>query len=173
MFLCPNITCGLVFTDETAIAAHLGNPRYICGTLYEAIPGSLDDEALLGYSSDIDAEELIEYIDTHEDREELDLPSLEALRPHPQEPTADPTAFPHDPPIHTSFFKEYHSNRAASSPNGLNLLQKLDDDQYAHIRNNGNPHYPFANKSEWELVRWMNDACLTQQQIDAFLKLSY
>lgn len=70
------------------------------------------------------------------------------------------------------FFKVYHPNRACRAAGGKNLLQSINDDQFAAIRQD-NPHYPFANKDEWELVKWLTDASLTQQQIDAFLRLGY
>ncbi|KJA17834.1 hypothetical protein HYPSUDRAFT_145923, partial [Hypholoma sublateritium FD-334 SS-4] len=70
------------------------------------------------------------------------------------------------------FFKVYHPNRAYHAAGGKNLLQSINDDQFADIRED-NPYYPFANKDEWELVKWMTDASLTQQQIDAFLRLGY
>lgn len=70
------------------------------------------------------------------------------------------------------FYKVYHPNRAHSAPGGKNLLQSINDDRFA-LNREDNPHYPFANKDEWELVKWMTDASLTQQQIDAFLQLGY
>lgn len=71
------------------------------------------------------------------------------------------------------FFKIYHPNRSSSTAGGKNLLQAIHDhDSFAEFRKE-NPHYPFADKAEWEVVKWMTDASLTQQQIDAFLKLAY
>ena len=70
------------------------------------------------------------------------------------------------------FTKVYHPNRACSKTGGQNLLQAIHDDRFADHRKE-NPYYPFADKAEWELVKWMTDASLTQQQIDTFLKLSY
>ncbi|KJA18321.1 hypothetical protein HYPSUDRAFT_145116 [Hypholoma sublateritium FD-334 SS-4] len=70
------------------------------------------------------------------------------------------------------FYKVYHPNRAHYAPGGKNLLQSINNDRFAANRHD-NPHYPFADKDEWELVKWFTDASLTQQQIDAFLQLGY
>lgn len=66
----------------------------------------------------------------------------------------------------------YHPNRAVSWADGTNLLQELENNEDAQYRDT-NPYYPFAGEDEWNLVRWMMDACLTQQQIDAFIRLAY
>ena len=70
------------------------------------------------------------------------------------------------------FSKVYHPNRARHILGGTNLLQSINNDDFAACRID-NQHYPFANKDEWELVKWMTDASLTQRQIDTFLKLAY
>ncbi|KAG6906603.1 hypothetical protein DXG01_012984 [Tephrocybe rancida] len=138
---------------------------------------TVDSDGLEDIYSNEELEEWVieEVVDLLEDREdELDSFFLETLEPHPPEEEANASLISRDRPVETSSYKVYHPNRAGSLPTqGLNLLQALEKDKYAHHRNNGNPHYPFASQTEWELVQWMNDASLTQQQIDAFLRLSY
>lgn len=97
--------------------------------------------------------------------------SSSSIPPTPLEPamTLPPGPVTNDSNI---FFKKYHPNRAGSIPGGENLLQALEQDQFAHERRD-NAHYPFANLAEWQLVKWFTDASLTQQQIDAFLRLFY
>lgn len=97
--------------------------------------------------------------------------SASSIPPTPLEPA---TTLPPGPVTNDSnvFFKKYHPNRAGSKPGGENLLQALEQDQFAHVRQD-NAHYPFANQVEWQLVKWFTDASLTQQQIDAFLRLLY
>jgi hypothetical protein len=54
---------------------------------------------------------------------------------------------------------------------GRNMLDKLDDDQYAH-RRKINPHYPFHDEGEWELGKFLVEN-LTQTQMTKFLKLKW
>ena len=68
--------------------------------------------------------------------------------------------------------KEYHSNRAHFSSGGENFLQLMDRDLLSEHRKT-NVHYPFADRTEWELAQWLNSTSLTQQQIDSFLRLDY
>lgn len=68
--------------------------------------------------------------------------------------------------------KEYHSNRAQFKLGGENLLQCMDQDSLSEHRKT-NVHYPFADRTKWELAQWLNLTSLTQQQIDGFLCLDY
>jgi hypothetical protein len=68
--------------------------------------------------------------------------------------------------------KEYHPNRAQFKLGGENLLQRMDQDSLSEHRKT-NVHYPFADRTEWELAQWLNSTSLTQQQIDGFLRLDY
>lgn len=73
-----------------------------------------------------------------------------------------------------AFVKHYHPQRPGTHGRGLNLLQELDCDQHAFTRRTSNNYYyPFADDTEWEMVQWMTRSSLTQQDIDAFLKLKY
>lgn len=69
-------------------------------------------------------------------------------------------------------YREYHPNRAHFRLGGENLLQRMDQDLLSEHRKT-NVHYPFANRTEWELAQWLNSTSLTQQQIDSFLRLDY
>ncbi|KAG2346736.1 hypothetical protein BDR05DRAFT_997143 [Suillus weaverae] len=51
------------------------------------------------------------------------------------------------------------------------MLDKLEDDQYAHQRKI-NPYYPFHDEGEWELGKFLTEN-LTQTQITKFLKLKW
>ncbi|KAG6913058.1 hypothetical protein DXG01_010002, partial [Tephrocybe rancida] len=139
--------------------------QHNCGLFYKAITSD---------SSAFDSDDEYAMTDPLQNQEDLDLPSLDDVGPLPPETPVNPTSVPRDPPLQTTFHKQYHPNRAGSISNdGANLLQILEQDEYAEYRNGGNPHYPFANQAEWELMRWMNGVSLTRQQIDAFLKLAY
>ncbi|KAG6904113.1 hypothetical protein DXG01_012539, partial [Tephrocybe rancida] len=165
MLFCPNLACDLEFLDKDAIVFHLSDTQHNCGLFYKAITSD---------SLAFDSDDEYTTTDPLQNREDLDLPSLDDLGPLPPETPVNPTSVPPDLPLQTTFHKQYHPNRAGSISNdGANLLQILEQDEYAEYRNGGNPHYPFTNQAEWELVRWMNSASLTQQQIDAFLKLTY
>ena len=48
----------------------------------------------------------------------------------------------------------------------------MDQDLLSEHRKT-NAHYPFADRTEWELAQWLNLTSLTQQQIDSFLRLDY
>ena len=54
-------------------------------------------------------------------------------------------------------------------PGGMNLLEHMEHDQYASIRNTENFYYPFASKSEWELANWLSGGALSQNDINAYL----
>ncbi|KAG1816509.1 uncharacterized protein BJ212DRAFT_1271648 [Suillus subaureus] len=54
---------------------------------------------------------------------------------------------------------------------GRNMLDKLEDDQYAH-QWNISPYYPFHDEGEWELGKFLVEN-LTQTQITKFLKLKW
>ncbi len=108
------------------------------------------------------------------------MQNMESVAPSPTRPGAFSASQSLDEPTNDLgglFTKVYHPNRAYSKTGGQNLLQAIHDDRFADYRKE-NPYYPFADKAfadkaEWELVKWMTDASLTQQQIDTFLKLSY
>ncbi|KZP14742.1 hypothetical protein FIBSPDRAFT_751423 [Athelia psychrophila] len=55
---------------------------------------------------------------------------------------------------------------------GKNILQKMDDDQYAYRRID-NHFYPFKDRQEWELGRFLCSSSLKQNEIDDFLKLPW
>ncbi|KAG1885930.1 uncharacterized protein F5891DRAFT_1132660 [Suillus fuscotomentosus] len=54
---------------------------------------------------------------------------------------------------------------------GRNMLDKLENDQFAHWRLI-NPYYPFTDQGEWELGKFLVEN-LTQTQIMKFLKLKW
>ncbi|KAI6008951.1 hypothetical protein EDC04DRAFT_2871434 [Pisolithus marmoratus] len=67
----------------------------------------------------------------------------------------------------------YHPNPPVSHPGGLNLLQRMEMDQYAPIRNSENIYFPFASRSEWELADWLSRGALSHKEIDTYLHLEH
>lgn len=55
--------------------------------------------------------------------------------------------------------------------NGKNMLDKLEDDEYAYRRKE-NTYYPFHDEAEWQLGKFLVEN-LTQTQIAKFLKLTW
>ena len=86
-------------------------------------------------------------------------------------PMPSHTPLPPSAASNTPRTRVYHPNTGCSYPGGLNYLQQMDRDEYAHIRDTDNVYYPFASKSEWELARWLSSGALSQKDIDAYLRL--
>lgn len=82
-----------------------------------------------------------------------------------------PTSLPSSAHSNTHCTQLYHSNKGHSQPGGLNHLQQMDHDEYAHIHDTENVYYPFASKSEWELANWLSSGALSQKEIDHYLQL--
>jgi len=105
--------------------------------------------------------------------------SEDPLTPPPSSDNDLPSVVPpttRDPFSQTSFAgirKQYHPNRSASRHGGENLLQQMDNDKYAEVREKFDIHYPFASRSEWQLVQWLTSSSLPQSEINTFLRLDY
>lgn len=71
--------------------------------------------------------------------------------------------------------KMFHPNHSSVLSAGKNLLQQMDDDEYAPIRNSKqyDVHYPFVSRADWQLAKWLTNSSLPQSEIDAFLRLEY
>lgn len=70
--------------------------------------------------------------------------------------------------------KVYHPKRSAHDSQGKNMLQQMDEDKYANIRQESrNVHFPFASRSEWQLANWLTRSSLPQTEIDSFLHLNW
>ncbi|KAI6030264.1 hypothetical protein EDC04DRAFT_2572245 [Pisolithus marmoratus] len=65
----------------------------------------------------------------------------------------------------------YHTNQGESIRGGLNHLQHMDQDEFAHICDSENVYYPFVSQSEWELTNWLASSALAQKEIDTYLHL--
>ena len=78
-----------------------------------------------------------------------------------------------EPPLSTANQRNrvYHPNLPTAHPGGMNLLERMEHDQYASIRNTENLYYPFASKSEWELADRLSGGALSQNDINAYLRL--
>ncbi|KII84503.1 hypothetical protein PLICRDRAFT_117735 [Plicaturopsis crispa FD-325 SS-3] len=72
----------------------------------------------------------------------------------------------------TPQFIDSHPTASRAYGKARNTLEKMDSDQYAHRRVH-NAFYPFSDRSEWELARFLCQSSLKQGEIDAFLKLPW
>ncbi|KAF9477723.1 hypothetical protein BDN70DRAFT_810175 [Pholiota conissans] len=66
----------------------------------------------------------------------------------------------------------FHPNVPATKTGGANLLQAMDSDRNAAVRQT-HLFFPFANKAEWELASWLCNGGLSQRDIDTFLNLDF
>lgn len=69
--------------------------------------------------------------------------------------------------------KIYHPNPSSIFAPGKNLLQQMDDDALAHIREEYDVHYPFSCRADWQLAKWLTNSSLPRSEIDTFLRLDY
>lgn len=195
MYSCPNSACTLLFPSLEGVIEHLSDQSYQCGVLMRSFDQIAFDDDSGSENSQSDHEYQGIYLSlclegpAELERDFADrLDDVEDHGPNLWSQLNTPNNYAHSPPGGATstdsvspthnvelFNKVYHPNRAKSTPGGGNLLQSLLNDQYTSFRTgvNGNPYYPFASRDEWELVRWMTDGCLTQQQIDLFLRLGY
>jgi hypothetical protein len=197
-FSCPNSTCSLLFPSFEQVIAHLSDVSVSCGSLLVNQGQNLDEDFIDIDSDSAESEgswELEEVpvgsfffflVDFHvkslpdefpfspfEDiASEQDDNNLYNFTPPaplpPKQYINDFLASSDDITRH----KEYHPNRAQFRSGGENLLQRMEQDPLSEHRKT-NVHYPFANRTEWELAQWLNSTSLTQQQIDSFLRLDY
>ncbi|KAL4065534.1 hypothetical protein V8B97DRAFT_2025692 [Scleroderma yunnanense] len=65
----------------------------------------------------------------------------------------------------------YHPNQPVVHEGGMNLLQCMDNDAHADIRDSENIYFPFASQSEWGLANWLSSGALSQKEIDSYLWL--
>jgi hypothetical protein len=195
-FLCPNSTCGLLFLSFEQVIAHLCDDSVSCGSLLANQGQNLDEEL----AGDIDSNSegsweevpvgqlflfLVDFCVVKVSPDELPFSPFEDIASEQSDENVlynfTPPA-PLPPKQYISDFlpssdsitrhKEYHPNRAQFRLGGENLLQRMDQDLLSEHRKT-NVHYPFANRTEWELAQWLNSTSLTQQQIDSFLRLDY
>ncbi|KAG2085487.1 hypothetical protein BD769DRAFT_1632797 [Suillus cothurnatus] len=112
-----------------------------------------------------------------------EFPTIEAITDHlnDQSTTCWPSdAHPQELPIPPAFRRGSQLNRHTGRCHphsgyifgtGKNMLDKLEDDEYAYRRKE-NPYYPFHDEGEWQLGKFLVEN-LTQTQIDKFLKLKW
>jgi len=112
-----------------------------------------------------------------------EFPTIEAITDHlnDQSTTCWPSdARPQELPIPPAFRRGSQPNRHTGRCHphsgyifgtGKNMLDKLEDDEYAYRRKE-NPYYPFHDEGEWQLGKFLVEN-LTQTQIDKFLKLKW
>ena len=105
-----------------------------------------------------------------------EYPSIEAVIQHlNSQPSCWPAKTPSTqgftvPPGQTST-RQYHPNYGHIYGIGKNMLDQLDEDEYAGPRKE-NPYYPFEDEGEWDLGRFLVEN-LNQTQINKFLKLKW
>lgn len=75
---------------------------------------------------------------------------------------------PSDGPDRTA---QYHPTSGCIYGQGMNTLQRLQDDKY-HGKRQLNMYWPFPDRGEWSLGKFLVENC-TQAQINAFLKLAW
>ncbi|KAG2131511.1 hypothetical protein BD769DRAFT_1627765 [Suillus cothurnatus] len=93
-----------------------------------------------------------------------EFPTIEAITDHLNDQST--TCWPSD--AHTG---HCHPHSGYIFGTGKNMLDKLEDDEYAYRRKE-NPYYPFHDGGEWQLGKFLVEN-LTQTQIDKFLKLKW
>lgn len=195
---CPNSTCAETFPSAEEVFEHLSNPNAPCvqHTITATINALFPPGADAGFSyDDLGQEEddgiyspilrllhrLIEplftddyYLDSYDEDANIshdDLVNVDQLNaPAPTSPHLPQEI----PPVASQIGLRRidHPHCPISRPGGHNLLETMDLDQHADNRKT-NLFYPFADKMDWEVARFIHDTSLTQQQIDRFLKLDY
>jgi hypothetical protein len=110
-----------------------------------------------------------------------EFPSIEALILHlnSQSTCWPPEVRPQELPVPPIFRRgPVSSTTGTCHPNsryvfgvGKNMLDRLEDDEYAY-RRKINRYYPFHDEGEWELGKFLVEN-LTQTQITKFLKLKW
>lgn len=192
-YSCPNSTCSLLFLSLEQVIAHLSDDSLSCGLLIENQGQNFDEELIdIDSNSEGSWEEVpvgvffsfvVNFHLVEVSPDEFPFSPFEDIvseqdgnvsynfsPPAPLPPKRYIKDFlPSDSIIRQ---KEYHPNRAFFKLGGENLLQRMDQDQHSEHRKT-NVHYPFADRTEWELAQWLNSTSLTQQQIDNFLRLDY
>ncbi|KAI6105053.1 hypothetical protein EDD16DRAFT_1634110 [Pisolithus croceorrhizus] len=169
-FFCP--CCNRQFSDVNDIVLHLSSDRQCGRWAAEALPALADTDQPQGsdYSEDEDTFDG-DIPDPFEDEEgNVQTAFLtEINNDHINHPSSVSSACLGSAINHHQRF--YHPNPPASRTGGMNLLQRMEMDQHAPIRNSENVYFPFASKSEWELADWLSSSALSQKDIDTYLHL--
>jgi len=66
-----------------------------------------------------------------------------------------------------------HPNTPYGLDGGLNLLEKIHDEDELAPERLENVYYPFAAKMDWDFACLIHETSLTQKQIDKLLHLEY
>lgn len=160
---CPNSTCRKSFDNWKAVLSHLNHPRSTCFTYFSdsdrpaffdlpAVPAN-EHPAPLAYPEDTDML-----------NEPLDMISEDSVPISPSPNSSDTVPIP---------VTEYHPTSGyILDRDGKNILQRMEDDRFAYRREH-NHFYPFKDRPEWELARFLCSSSLKQGEIDNFLKLPW
>ncbi|KAI6014080.1 hypothetical protein PISMIDRAFT_110851 [Pisolithus microcarpus 441] len=172
-FTCPN--CVTSFTTEHAVIQHLSRPGSCGQWLVRTLPSMEPAESPLGDEDAVDTSDSDNGDDADKNLDGLSdddcgddtesgnrANTLYSLGP-------DVDTAPH--PALASRVRTYHPNQGQCLKGGLNHLQRMDQDEFAPIRDSENVYYPFASESEWELANWLASGVLSQKDIDAYLHL--
>ena len=73
-----------------------------------------------------------------------------------------------------SMFVENYLSAAEIINTGPNMYaQLLEADDHSEGREVVGPWYPFTDRAEWELAKWLNNAHLSMNKVDEFLRLDH
>ncbi|KAI5988373.1 hypothetical protein EDD15DRAFT_2172578, partial [Pisolithus albus] len=167
---CP--CCGCQFTDVNDVVLHLSSDRQCGRWAVEALPALDDTDQPQG--NDCSEDEVTfdgDIPDPFEDEDD-DVQTTflaEINNDHINDPSSVSSA--HLPSAINNRQRLYYPDPPVSRTGGMNLLQRMEMDQYASIRNSENVYFPFASRSEWELADWLSSGALSQKEIDAYLRL--
>ena len=199
-FRCPNQLCNQVFRNDDEVCSHLSLPNTDCSQWAMELfvnmmyrdpntpvgNGSDDDDGrwLCNYlcccefNSCIVDPSLVPLYDVADAYADAPANHIPVSTPHassvPEPPPFEPPAINEAPPNVSlaGLDKTFHPNLSKYKAGGANLLQQMDQDQYARFRE-ANIHYPFASEMEWKLAKWLTSSGLPQSQINNFIKLDY
>lgn len=164
--ICPNSRCRRPFKNWKAVTSHLNSAESTCFCcLSEA------DRPTTGLPPvpppNKHPAPIINPEDTEMSDESINIP-LDNYSP----PSASPSQSFSPEPVWTTDTEYHPTSSYIVDQNGKNILQRIQDDQYAYRRIN-NYFYPFKDREEWELARFLCSSSLNQGDIDVFLKLPW
>lgn len=160
---CPNPSCRKPFDSWKAVLAHLNQPRSSCFTYFSDSdrPAFFDLPAAPANEHAAPAV-YPEYSNILSDPLDMLPEDSEPVNLSPGTSDSVPT------PITV-----YHPTSGyILDRDGKNMLQRMEDDRYAYRRKH-NHFYPFKDREEWELARYLCCSSLKQGEIDDFLKLPW
>jgi hypothetical protein len=160
---CANPHCRLIFETWDDIRHHLNDPFLSC---VRAVPpphtNNTDiSNGFVGPSLDLNPDNLSTFHST--------APTYQISPAHNgYQNTAQESS---QAPQLNARYQQYHPHSAWTYGQAPNVLEQMNDDQYAPCREK-NMFYPFQGAQEWDLAKFLNET-LNLTQIDQFLKLDW